>query len=107
MGVIKLMENRIKNDALAPYISLTKAELEHYAGTGYAIAYIDAHNEITELEYVEEIEEDGAENAINRALGAGAWFGLCSATQFCEPRKFSTLEAAKTVRLVAENYDLN
>lgn len=101
------MQNRIQNDALAPYVSLTKAELEHYAGTGYAIAYTDNNGQIVELEYVEEIEEHGADDAINRALKAGAWFGLCSATQLCDPRKFSTLEAAKTVRLVAENYQLD
>ena len=100
------MENRIQNDALAPYVSLTKAELEHYAGTGYAIAYTDNNGQIIELQYVEEIDEDGGKAASERALSAGAWFGLCSSTQLCEPRPFSATEAAKIMRLVAENYDL-
>ena len=101
------MKNRIKNDALAPYISLTEAELDHYAGTGYVIAYFDAYNEIIELQYVNKIEENGAKDAIEKAFKTGAWFGLCSAAQICDPRVFSTLEAAKTMRLVAENYDLD
>jgi len=99
------MIDRIKRDALVPYVTLNEAELKHYSGAGYAIAYLDG-DQIIELQYVEEIDEDGGKAEIERAIAAGAWLGLCSATQLCEPRLFSAAEAAKIMRLVAENYDL-
>ena len=63
------MIDRIKRDALVPYVTLNEAELKHYSGAGYAIAYLDG-DQIIELQYVEEIDEDGGKAEIERAIAA-------------------------------------
>lgn len=99
--------DRIKHDALIPYINLNDDESEHYHGSGYALAFVK-NGQIEQLLYIHDIPEDGAKDVIQVALNHGnAWFGMCGSYQFSEPRKFDEIVAAKVMRLVAGNYDLD
>ena len=102
---------RIRTDALIPYIELDEAESDLYHGSGDAIAYVNSEGRIEKLVYVGQLAEDGAQAAGQDALNHGnAWLGMCSTYTFCQPEKLDGSNAAlfaRIARLVEDNYDLD
>jgi len=103
--------DRIKTSKIGvKYITLDDAESEHYNGAGDAIAYFNDDGAITGIDYIHDVPKDGAKALADKAMSHGnAHLGLCSAYEFCEPRKLDgdyPTGFAKIMRLVDENWNL-
>ncbi len=101
--------DRIETSSIGvDFITLSDAESEHYRGAGDAVAYFNDAGEITGIDYIHDVPEDGAKALADKTMQHGnAWLGMCSTYEFCEPRRLDanyTAGFAKIMRLVAENW---
>ena len=104
------MKHRLKSGKACDYIDLSDNESTVYRGSGWAVAHVK-DDQIVKFVYLNEFEygneEAEAKAAINAALKHGeAWFGMCSAHQFCDPRKMTIDDPtlfAKIMRLSVED----
>ena len=95
------------SDIGVEYIDLTDAEAEHYSGAGDAIVFVDEQGMVEAIDYIHDIEEDGAKAAVQKSYDHGrAYYCMCSSYQLCDIKPMSDLAmAARIIRLVAENFD--
>ena len=106
------VESRIETSSIGvEYVELNEAEYPHYHGMGNAVVYFDDDAVITGIDYIDEVEEDGAKALVDKAMKhKNAWLGMCSTYTVCDLRKLDasyTAGFAKIMRLVAENWDLD
>ena len=106
------VESRIETSSIGvEYVELNEAEYPHYHGMGNAVVYFDDAAVITGIDYIDEVEEDGAKALVDKAMKHGnAWLGICSTYTVNEPRRLDasyTAGFARIMRLVAENWDLD
>jgi hypothetical protein len=105
------VESRIETSSIGvEFITLSDAESEYYRGAGDAVAYFNDAGEITGIDYIGKVPEDGAKALADKAMRHGnAWLGMCSTYEFCDLRKLDadyTAGFARIMRLVAENWDI-